>query len=198
MANAVYGDWTIDLKSVTADDVAMFVSVANTVSKVSRNDRTDLVDAFQRIVDVTKHNTKLELEGKRNKVSVPVPVTTEAFHANIVGGKKTAFLPNLPHPEVVRLGEHNEFAYVPLRSCVEDLLSSAGTCNGSKDADCLPFENSKHAKEIFRRAKEMYPECPVVSLLLLVWQDGFEINYSIKQDKDPAWVKVITLLYYAF
>ena len=64
VANAVYGDRKIDLKSMNADDVAMFVSVANIVSKVSRNDRADLADAFKKIVETTKHNTKFELEGK--------------------------------------------------------------------------------------------------------------------------------------
>jgi hypothetical protein len=173
------------------DLVAKLFLLVKLTWKQSRNNRRNLaavLGLFQ-IQSNQEFSNRQSFLGNRN-------IRKFSDLESLVHGRKFGFIENLPHPIPITLaGPHGGGAYISVIESIAHILRS----DNPPPFDCIAGSGAE-SEEMVSRASQAafvlakFDKTVDYHILLDTWSDGFETNYSSKQNRLHAWIKTGTLL----
>ena len=188
------------------DEVELIILVTSLANTLTRGERAKLSLCFSKLLSTLNARNTKETRTSSLKISpdttsstklpVTVPTNPSLMRSRIMEGSH-AILANLPHPSVRWV--RSDHAYVSLKDVIADFLAHGTPYEkirkppegeGVKRAG-----ESKHAQDIWDRAKALHGENPLVVLMLKRWRDDFQALKSNKGQKKgtSAWIGTVTI-----
>ena len=165
-----------DSVTISDQDATKFFLLVKLVWKLSRPSRQQLAPL-------------LGLFQAQQQASCIPPIQRYNDLRKMVWEGKFAFMNNIPHPQIETYGE---CIYISVMDSIAHILGS-----DSHNLDTIePYDFQMHGVRRTSQShfcQERYDDKVDMHLVLMIWQDGFQANYSTKTNRLKPWIKTGTL-----